>query len=316
MRSYHLLLRIVFRFLLICSLMPILLLAQKNEAKKIIYETNMCLAVDDVGGLAMIHALQNRGEAELLAVCLNEIHPSGVAAIDAINTWYGRGDIPVGVYRGPFPDPDKSAYLEDLTRFPHDLDDKNAPSALEVYRKVLARQPDKSVTIISVGFMNNLDVLLKNEPILVARKVKELVIMGAHQGDDHNLGFHNTAKAAWNVLKNWPSPLVFHHLGGDVMTGLALKDTPSDNPVREAYYKYSGSKFANLASHDQMTVLYGVRGACNYFSKTSNGTGSIPSGFTWDMKIRNDSVIRAILPPEAYARIIEDLMIEPPAGKK
>jgi len=53
----------------------------------------------------------------------------------------------------------------------------------------LAKQPDKSVTIISVGFMNNLDVLLKNDPILVARKVKELVIMGAPNGDDHNLGW-------------------------------------------------------------------------------------------------------------------------------
>ncbi|MCD6321738.1 MAG: nucleoside hydrolase [Clostridiales bacterium] len=276
----------------------------------------MCLAVDDVGALAMIHALQNRGEAELLAVCLNEVHPSGVAAIDAINTYYGRGDIPVGVYRGTFPDPDKSAYLDDLAKFPHDLDDKNALSALEVYKNVLAKQPDKSVTIISVGFMNNLDVLLKNDPILVARKVKELVIMGAPNGDDHNLGFHNTAKAAQNILENWPSPLVFHHLGGDVLTGLSLKETPKENPVREAYFKYSGSKFVDLASHDQITVLYGVRGACNYFSKTSSGTGSIPSGFKWDMKTRNDSVIKTLLPGEAYARIIDALMMMPPVKLK
>ena len=292
--------------------MPAQMIAQDKQPKKIIYETNMCLAVDDVGGLAMIHALQNRGEAELLAVCLNEIHPSGVAAIDAINTWYGRGDTPVGVYRRPFPDPDKSAYLSDLAKFPHDLDNKNALSALDVYREVLSKQPDKSVTIISVGFMNNLDVLLKNEPILVARKVNELVIMGAHNGDDHNLGFHNTAKAAQNILENWPSPLVFHHLGGDVLTGLGLEKTSAENPVRAAYYKYSGSKFVELASHDQMTVLYGVRGACNYFSKTSSGTGSIPSGFKWDMNTRNDSVIEALLPGEAYARIIEDLMVEAP----
>ncbi len=294
------------------NLLPGNIFAQDCQAKKIIFETNMCLAIDDVGALAIIHALQNRGEAELLAVCLNEVHPSGVAAIDAINTWYGRGNIPVGVYRGVFPDPDKSAYLDELAKFPHDLDDKNAPSALDVYKKVLAKQPDKSVTIISVGFMNNLDVLLKNDPILVARKVKELVIMGAYKGDDHNLGFHNTAKAAQNILENWPSPLVFHHLGGDVLTGKGLKETSAKNPVREAYYKYSDSKFVDLASHDQMTVLYGVRGACNYFSKTSSGTGSIPSGFKWDMKIRNDSVLEELLPSEAYAKIIEDLMVEAP----
>jgi hypothetical protein len=312
MKSNNPLLKIGMNLCVIIILVPVLLMAQDTQPKKIIYETNMCLAVDDVGGLAMIHALQNRGETELLAVCLNEVHASGVAAIDAINTWYGRGEIPIGVYRGAFPDPDASDYLDDLAGFPHDLDDKNALTALKVYQDVLAKQADKSVTIISVGFMNNLDVLLKNDPILVARKVKELVIMGAHNGDDHNLGFHNTAKAAQNVLENWPSPLVFHHLGGDVMTGLDLKDTPVENPVREAYYKYSGSKFVELASHDQMTVLYGVRGACNYFSKTSSGTGSLPGGFEWEMKTRNDSVIESLLPGEAYARIIEDLMIKPP----
>jgi len=298
--------------LVLFLLLPGLLMARDQEAKKVIYETNMCLAVDDVGGLAMIHALQNRGEAELLAVCLNEVHPDGVAAIDAINTWYGRGDIPVGVYRGPFPDPDSSAYLHDLIRFTHDLTDENAPSALKVYQEVLAKQPNHSVTIISVGFMNNLGILIETEPKLVATKVKELVIMGGHIGDDHNLGLHNTAGAARNVLENWPSPLVFHHLGGEVITGLGLKDTPVGNPVRAAYYKYSGDKFEGLASHDQITALYGVRGACNFFSKTSSGTGSLPGGFSWEMQTRGDAVLQYLLPAEAYAAIIEDLMLEAP----
>ncbi len=282
------------------------------QQKKIIYETNMCLDVDDVGGLAMLHALQNNGEAEIMAVCYNEVHPDGAAAIDAINTWYGRGNIPIGIYEGSFSDPDESAYLNDLTKFPHDLDNKSALNALEVYREVLAKQPDKSVTIVSVGFFNNLDVLLKNEPKLVAKKVKELVIMGAHQGDDHNLGFHNTAKAAENVLKNWPSPLVFHHLGGEILTGIGLKDTPEENPVRQAYYKFLGSKFANHSSFDPVTVLYGVRGSAGYFTNNSTGKGFIPSGFEWEMKKRSDSVLETLLAPDTYTRIIEGLMVQPP----
>ena len=303
----------IFILFLVCLLMILLpKCAQDNQGKKIIYETNMCLSVDDVGGQAMIHALQNRGEADLLAVCLNEVHPDGVAAIDAINTWYGRGDIPVGVYKGAFPDPDTSAFLQDLTRFPHDLDNESALSALEVYRKVLTKQPDSSVTIISVGFMNNLGVLLKNEPDLVAKKVKELVIMGGHQGDDHNLGLHNTVSAARNVLENWPSPLVFHHLGHDVMTGAGLKETPAENPVREAYYKALGSKFSEYPSWDMITVLYGVRGAAGYFTKNSTGMGSIPSGYKWELKTRNDSFLETLLPAESYAKIIEELMLEAP----
>jgi len=282
------------------------------EPKKIIYETNMCLDVDDVGGLAMLHAFQNYGEAELLAVSYNEVHRDGVAAIDAINTWYGRGDIPVGIYEGPFPDPDESAYLNDLTKFPHDLDNESAQNSLDVYREVLAKQPDNSVTIISVGFLNNLDVLLKNEPKLVAQKVKELVIMGAHQGDDHNLGFHNTAKGAENVLKNWPSPLVFHHLGGEILTGIGLEETHEENPVRQAYYQFLGSKFANHTSFDPITVLYGVRGSAGYFKNISSGKGSLPTGLEWEMQKRNDSVLKDLVAPGTYSRIIEGLIVEPP----
>ena len=58
-----------------------------DQPKKVIYETDMCLDVDDVGGLAMLHALADEGEVEILAVTFNEVHPSGAAAIDAINTW-------------------------------------------------------------------------------------------------------------------------------------------------------------------------------------------------------------------------------------
>ena len=63
----------------------------------------MCLDVDDVGALAMLHAFADQGEVDILAVSFNEVHPSGVAAIDAINTWYGRGDIPIGTYKPGFP---------------------------------------------------------------------------------------------------------------------------------------------------------------------------------------------------------------------
>lgn len=313
MKSYKPFVNTIFNlFLVFLLLMPIQMVAQDTQAKKIILETNMCLDVDDVGALAMIHALQNRGETDLLAVCFNEVHPSGAAAIDAINTWYGRGDIPVGVYKGPFPDPDTSAYLDNLTKFPHDIDSKNALSALEVYREVLAKQPDNSVTIISVGFLNNLGDLLKNDPGLVAKKVKELVIMGHHNNDSHNLGFHNTASAAQNVLENWSSPIVFHHLGGDVLTGSGLKETPVENPVREAYYKYFGSQFRERPSWDPITVLYGVRGTSGYFTKNSTGTGSTPNGFKWELKPRHHSFLEALLPVDSYAKITQDLMLEPP----
>lgn len=65
----------------------------------------------------MLHGLQNEGKVNILAVCFNnEVHPSGAAVIDANNTWYGRGNIPVSVYKSRLSNPDRSLYLEDLTK--------------------------------------------------------------------------------------------------------------------------------------------------------------------------------------------------------
>ena len=64
---------------------------------KVIFETDMCLDVDDVGALAVLHGLQTEGNVNLLGVCYNEVHPLAPDVIDAINTYYDRGTIPIVV---------------------------------------------------------------------------------------------------------------------------------------------------------------------------------------------------------------------------
>ena len=280
--------------------------------KKIIFETDMCLDVDDVGALAALHALANNGEVDLLAVCFNEVHPSGAAAIDAINTWYGRGDIPVGIYKKELAHPDKSDYLDALRQFPHDLNKEKALSAVEVYTKVLAKQADKSVTIVSVGFLNNLFDLLRAEPDLVAQKGKQLVVMGGVNNDGFNLSRHNLLSASEYVIRNWPSPLVISQPGSRILTGERLEDSPSENPVREAYYQFFNACFCGRPSWDQVAVLYGVRGLSDYFSETTEGTGSLRNGFKWHMKAGHRSYLKKRLQDESYVRIIESLMLEAP----
>ncbi|HCK98982.1 MAG TPA: hypothetical protein DHW42_02590 [Candidatus Marinimicrobia bacterium] len=276
--------------------------------KKIIYETDMCLDVDDVGGLAMLHGLANNDEVELLAVCFNEVHPSGAAAIDAINTWYGRGDIPVGIYKKDLADPDKSEYLDVVANFPHDLDSENAPSAVDVYREVLSKQADKSVTIVSVGFIVNLYDILKEEPDLVAQKVAELVIMGGPGGDGFNLARHNTRAFTEYVLRNWPSPIVFSGAGTGIFTGEGLENSPLENPIREAYYQFFNSNFCGRHSWDQMTILYGVRGISDYFTELEDVD-------RWQLEPGQRSSIHIKLTRDDYARIIEDLMMKAPLNR-
>lgn len=276
--------------------------------KKIIYETDMCLDADDVGALAMLHGLANNDEVDLLAVGFNEVHPRGAAAIDAMNTWYGRGDIPVGIYKKDLPDPDLSFYLDAIAKFPHDLEQETAPSALEVYKDVLSKQPDKSVTIVSVGFIVNLYDLVKEYPDLIEQKVAELVIMGGPGGGGFNLGRHNQSSLTEYLLEHWPAPIVFSGSGTGIYTAEGLKNTPKENPIREAYFQFFNSNFCQRHSWDQMAVLYGVRGLSDYF-------GELKDVDRWGLKSGMRQSLQTKLSNDEYARIIEDLMLVPPLRK-
>lgn len=286
---------------------------EKKEKIKVIFETDMCLDVDDVGALAILHVLADKEEAEILAVCFNEVHPNGAAAIDAINTWYGRGDIPIGIYKGVLEAPDESRYLPAVASYPQDIptDNSQIPDALEVYRSVLAQQPDQSVVIISVGFLNNLEDLLKADPELVSRKVTKVVMMGGIQEDEFNFVRHNLVSVTENILRNWPTPIVLTQLGGDVYTGACLADAP-DSPIRMAWYKWFDNKFEGRSSWDAYAVLYAI-GGTTWFNESWEGYGSLPNGYTYPMEKGFRGYITPKLSNRDYQHMIDEMLLNKPA---
>lgn len=298
-------------------LVAVTLAAHSDEAavpdpKRIILETDMTFDVDDVGALAVLHRLADAGRAKILAVNYNEIHPEGAAAIDAINTWYGRGELPVGVYRGELSEPDATRYLDHVATFPHRLTADSAPDALDVYRRVLNDQPDASVTIVSVGFLNNLADLLRAEAELVASKVVKLVVMGGRHNDGFNLVRHGLVDTTQEVIENWPTPLAISDYGGRVRTGATLADTPTDNPVREAYFRWFGGKFEGRSSWDQVAVLYAVYGAGSWFEDVESGTGSLRNGYSWPLKSGWRTYVSPGRPQGEFVEFIEQLMVREP----
>lgn len=282
------------------------------EPKRIILETDMTFDVDDVGALAVLHTLADDGRVIILAVNYNEIHPDGARAIDAINTFYGRSHLPVGVYRGELSDPDSSRYLDHVATFPHRLTADSAPDAMDVYRRVLNDQPDASVTIVSVGFLNNLADLLRAEADLVASKVEKLVVMGGRHNDGFNLVRHGLVETTQEVIENWPTPLAISDYGGRVRTGSALADTSAKNPVREAYFRWFGGKFEGRSSWDQVAVLYAVYGAGDWFEDVASGTGSLRNGFSWPLKSGWRTYVGPRRSQDEFVALIERLMVEPP----
>ena len=65
----------------------------------LIFDTDIGNDCDDVLALGVIHALQSRGHCKLLAVTITKDQEQCAAFVDAVNTFYGRGDIPIGVCR-------------------------------------------------------------------------------------------------------------------------------------------------------------------------------------------------------------------------
>jgi len=283
---------------------------------KVIYETDFTFDVDDVGALAILHALADNGEAEILAVSYNESQNKAADAIDAVNTWYGRGDIPIGLYTKPLASPDfyNSPYINTLAGMANDITDNTVDTSLNVYKQVLAQQPDQSVTIISVGFLNNLYDLLKEDPELVASKVNKLVLMGGVYYDDFNFVRHDLVDQTQYVIENWPTPVIVSQEGIYIKTGAALEETPVDNPVREAYYKWFDNSFQDRSSWDQVAVLYGVRGTDEYFEEVGEGTGQLKNGYKWNMQPGYRMYLTHKLSTTEMAKIIEDLMIQSPSS--
>ncbi len=73
--------------------------ARADEAPpvRLIFDTDIQGDVDDVGTVTLLHALADRGEVELLAMGVSSKNPWSPLCLDALNTYFGRPDIPLGV---------------------------------------------------------------------------------------------------------------------------------------------------------------------------------------------------------------------------
>jgi len=110
----------------------------QGSTVKIIFDTDIHTDVDDVGALAVLHALADRGECDILAVICSTKDPFSASTADAINTYYGRPDIPIGIVKGEGV-LRQSKYTRDISmEFPHDFkSDDTAPDAAFLYREII-----------------------------------------------------------------------------------------------------------------------------------------------------------------------------------
>lgn len=116
------------------------------------------------------NALEDNGEAEIIAVVHDTGLPTGIGAVASIMHYYGRDHVPLGAYKGKYDAnmrgwPNRS-YVDDLVAH-SGAKIKNytqVPDGVVVYRNALAASPENSVMISSIGFATNLLGLLLSDP--------------------------------------------------------------------------------------------------------------------------------------------------------
>jgi len=300
-----------------------------GQAVPIIFDTDIGTDVDDAGALAILHILADQGEAEILATMSANQNRWCAPAIDVINTHYGRPDIPIGSSKtGPGPE---EWYHDSVPDYPHDLTTgDDAPDAVALYRKILAAQPDQSVTIVVVGWLTNMADLLSSKPDqysplagrqMVKAKVKELVSMGGRwpnsRKDEGEYNFLMDGAAAHKVIRDWPGKITFTGLGIDVMTGARLVAQGSKNNPVPAFYRsfFKGHKVSERSSWDLIAVLYAVRGLSDYFTAVSEGkcVGHEDGSNQWiPGPPSNHAYLVYEMPQTELAAVIEDLLLTPP----
>ncbi len=250
--------------------------------KKVILDTDISPDYDDVGAMAVLHALANRGEADILATATCNAFPYALTAIRVINAFYGRDHIPAGVVR-----PDGVAMDDGMhnRKWPVFLFEKygrpdflKAEPAVKLYRRVLAEAKDASVTFVTIGWLTNLADLLDSGPDefsplngreLVAQKVEQLVSMAGTFPSGREFNVFSDTRSAQKVFGHWPTPILFSgfEIGINVLTGTKLIALPvENNPVKDAYsIALPQGNPDGRPSWDHTTVLAAVRGPGDYF---------------------------------------------------
>jgi inosine-uridine nucleoside N-ribohydrolase len=297
---------------------------------KIILDTDFGNDCDDTGALAILHQMVYRDEAELLGVIYPMNDSVGAAAIDVVNTYYGKPGIPIGTYKGDYiyKGTHNDFYNTRLADgFPHDLrSGTEAPDGVSLYRKILSLQPDTSVTIVVVGPQRVVADLLLSSPdeyssldgkTLISKKVKTLVSMGAEYPSGFEWNIRIAPDAARLIAEQWPTPVYYSgfEIGNPIMTGERLiSETPKTNPVRVAFETNPMVDSAkNRHSWDQTAVLYAIRGDHGYWETTEGNIVIEDDGHNkWQIERKNRFYLSARKTPAEMKTIIEDMMVASP----
>lgn len=313
-------------------LLTITLHAQKSKAVPVIFDTDMGPDYDDVGAIALLHAFAAGGKAKILATIASTKYDGVAAVLNVFNTYFKKPAIPIGVPRGDALTLKDWQHWTDtvIVKYPHVIKSNDeVPDAVELYRKILAGQPDNSVTIITVGFLTNIANLLQSKPDehsplsgkeLVRKKVKNLVSMAGKFPEGKEFNIDRDAAASKYAYENWEKPVLFSgfEIGQKIKTGLPIASNTviKNSPVKDVFticLSMAKEDSAGRMSWDETAVLVAIAGYKPFYTVKPGMIEIADDGSnTWNAKGNKHHHLVEAQPPSEVERVINKMMMHHP----
>lgn len=264
----------------------------------IILDTDIGSSTDDLFTMMMLYRYQDQNKSRLLGVVVDREGEESAACADVMNTYYGYGNIPIGLIHNGIKDPKVWINYKALPTHTDDhgklmfqrsvADYSTLPDGWQLYRRLLAAQPDYSVSIVSIGFLTCLTQLLLSEPDnysllngveLVRRKVKCIYIIGGVFGETDEPIEYNFSQGVYfaqTFFERCPDDVdiimspgeVGGHIEYDPLQVIADIDWTDAHPIKQVYMKYDC--YTGQKMWDPLTVINAVEGN-SLFSLSERG---------------------------------------------
>ena len=303
--------------------------AQNQTAPvNLILDTDIGPDYDDVGAMAVLHTLADSGQVNILATVASNQSRYIAATLNVLNTYFGRPNLPVGVVRGRGVNLTAGQKWDSLlvARYPHKIkSNEQAEDALTLYRRILAAQPDGSVTIVTVGFLTNMADLLISKPDtysplnghdLIVKKVKKLVSMAGRFPEGREFNVDRDPVSSKIVFDGWPTPILLSgfEIGQAIHTGLPLTQNSriQNSPIKDAFsisIPLSKQDEKGRMSWDQTAVLVAIKGPEKYYNLMEGRFVAKDDGSNgWNPAGKGHFRLVEKMPVPQVERVLEGLM--------
>ncbi|MEO8862019.1 MAG: nucleoside hydrolase [Ginsengibacter sp.] len=318
----------LFFFLLMINASP----AQNNTTKRVISDTDMGPDYDDVGAITLLHAFADSGKIKILATIASTKYEGVAAVLNVLNSYFKKPTIPIAVPRGnALTQKDWQHWTDTLiANYPHAINhNSEVPDAVELYRKILSKQPDNSVTVITVGFLTNISNLLQSAPdkysplngsALARKKIKQLVCMAGKFPEGYEFNVKEDAAASKYVFEHWQKPLLFSgfEIGQKIKSGLPLINNNSiqNSPVKDVFricIPLAKEDSMGRMSWDETAVLVAVAGYRPFYM-VRKGTIKVKDDGKneWDPQGNKQFYLIENKPPADVQQLINSLIMHQP----